>query len=395
MASVYPGAFDAFSNPLPTDKRTNHAAQHGNVNDAVEAIQAVLGLSPAGGSATVSARIGVVEGGVLSRVSGPGSSTDNALVRFDGTDGKTVQTSGITVDDSGNVTTDLTVSKTTATHTITSSSGISSLSLNTVAGTAAAIRLRTGTSLRWVIQKTSLAESGANAGSNFEIVSLSDAGALVATPVAITRATGKVTLGAVGATGGLELGASGPRVMSGTGSPEGVVSAPVGSQWTDTAATTGAIQWIKASGTGNTGWVVQYGDTGWRECVTTDTAIFTNATFNAANPNAFMHIRRLGGVVFMRFYSGAGTFTTNYQTIITMPAGFRPTAYTTPAGVTAPSIQMFSAVTLPTLLGLYFQNASELRNGQGWGSGAAYHGATSWTGDDSAWPTSLPGIALT
>ena len=37
-------------------------------------------------------------------VSGPGSSTDNALARFDGTGGKTLQNSGVTVDDSGNLT---------------------------------------------------------------------------------------------------------------------------------------------------------------------------------------------------------------------------------------------------------------------------------------------------
>jgi hypothetical protein len=36
--------------------------------------------------------------------SGPGSSTDNAIVRFDGTGGKTGQTSGVTVDDSNNLT---------------------------------------------------------------------------------------------------------------------------------------------------------------------------------------------------------------------------------------------------------------------------------------------------
>ena len=52
--------------------------------------------------------------------------------------------------------------------------------------------------------------------------------------------------------------------LSGTGSPQGVVSAPVGSQYRDTAATTGAVIWVKASGTGTSGWVVQYGDTGWR-----------------------------------------------------------------------------------------------------------------------------------
>ena len=36
--------------------------------------------------------------------SGPGSATDNAVVRFDGTGGKTAQNSGVTIDDSNNVT---------------------------------------------------------------------------------------------------------------------------------------------------------------------------------------------------------------------------------------------------------------------------------------------------
>lgn len=51
----------------------------------------------------------------------------------------------------------------------------------------------------------------------------------------------------------------------GSGFPDGKVSAPVGSVYTDTAATNGAIRWIKTSGTGSSGWVVEYGDTGWRD----------------------------------------------------------------------------------------------------------------------------------
>jgi len=38
-------------------------------------------------------------------VSGPASSTDNAIVRFDGTTGKLIQNSGVTIDDSDNITT--------------------------------------------------------------------------------------------------------------------------------------------------------------------------------------------------------------------------------------------------------------------------------------------------
>ena len=36
-------------------------------------------------------------------VTGPGSSTDNAIARFDGAGGKTLQNSGITIDDSNNL----------------------------------------------------------------------------------------------------------------------------------------------------------------------------------------------------------------------------------------------------------------------------------------------------
>ena len=48
--------------------------------------------------------------------------------------------------------------------------------------------------------------------------------------------------------------------LTGVGFPNGVVSAPVGSKYIDTAATNGALEWMKASGVGNTGWVVSVGD---------------------------------------------------------------------------------------------------------------------------------------
>ena len=57
--------------------------------------------------------------------------------------------------------------------------------------------------------------------------------------------------------------------FTGTGSPEGKVAAPVGSIYTDTAATNGAIRWIKTSGTGDAGWKIQWGDTGWRSIAST------------------------------------------------------------------------------------------------------------------------------
>jgi hypothetical protein len=53
--------------------------------------------------------------------------------------------------------------------------------------------------------------------------------------------------------------------LTGTGSPQGVIAATVGTTYADTAGTTGAWEWIKTSGTGTTtGWVVKTGDTGLR-----------------------------------------------------------------------------------------------------------------------------------
>ncbi len=54
----------------------------------------------------------------------------------------------------------------------------------------------------------------------------------------------------------LRLGVSGgPLIIAGSGSPEGVVNAPVGSEFHRTDGGAGTTLYIKESGTGNTGWV--------------------------------------------------------------------------------------------------------------------------------------------
>ena len=52
--------------------------------------------------------------------------------------------------------------------------------------------------------------------------------------------------------------------IHGQGMPNGKVVAPVGTTYVDTNATNGALKWIKRTGTGNQGWEVLTGDTGWR-----------------------------------------------------------------------------------------------------------------------------------
>ena len=48
---------------------------------------------------------------------------------------------------------------------------------------------------------------------------------------------------------------AGLRLYSGTGSPENVVSAPVGSLYQRTDGGAGTTLYVKESGTGNTGWI--------------------------------------------------------------------------------------------------------------------------------------------
>jgi hypothetical protein len=52
-------------------------------------------------------------------------------------------------------------------------------------------------------------------------------------------------------------GATGPTWTAGTGSPEGVVTAPVGSLFSRTDGGAGTSFYVKESGTGNTGWVAK------------------------------------------------------------------------------------------------------------------------------------------
>ena len=63
-------------------------------------------------------------------------------------------------------------------------------------------------------------------------------------------------------TGGAVTSATSSEIR-GTGMPNGVVEAPIGTTYIDTAKTNGALKWIKTTDGGTTGWKVVEGDTGW------------------------------------------------------------------------------------------------------------------------------------
>ncbi len=129
MATNYPTSADSFDT-IASDKKTSdavggrtHRAMHNDLGDAIEAIEAELGVNPSGSDATVVARLAAIEAGTnlaagsidnshiasgaaiaVSKLAGhPTTTTDNAVTRFDGTAGNT-QNSGVIISDGRAVT---------------------------------------------------------------------------------------------------------------------------------------------------------------------------------------------------------------------------------------------------------------------------------------------------
>ena len=78
--------------------------------------------------------------------------------------------------------------------------------------------------------------------------------------------------------------------IHGTGMPNGKVTAPVGTTYVDTAVTSGALKWIKRQGSGNQGWEVLTGDTGWRAL-----------NIKSKLGNSYLKVRRKNDVVTYQF----------------------------------------------------------------------------------------------
>jgi len=70
MPTNYPGALDAFTNPTAGDSLSTpavlHTAQHSNINDAVEAIQALIGVTGSTVTGTLIKRLADAEANISS-----------------------------------------------------------------------------------------------------------------------------------------------------------------------------------------------------------------------------------------------------------------------------------------------------------------------------------------
>jgi len=108
-------------------------------------------------------------------------------------------------------------------------------------------------------------------------------------------------------------------VRKGRGSPLNVVIAPVGTEYIDVDGTSGARKWYKAVGTGNTGWIVVDGDTGWR-----DITSLLHADFAKADSVGRIALRRIGDVV---YFEGRIKRVGTGNLVAAMPTGFAGIGY--------------------------------------------------------------------
>lgn len=126
---------------------------------------------------------------------------------------------------------------------------------------------------------------------------------------------------------GTQIVSTETRFFEGDGNPNGVVAAPVGSRYIDKIATLGAVQWIKSTGTGNTGWFTLEGDSGWLQVGAAGNAPFLNSFVNYGSAWTTAAYRKLNGVTHLKGLVNkvAGT---RVLPIFNLPVGFRPSGDT-------------------------------------------------------------------
>lgn len=78
--------------------------------------------------------------------------------------------------------------------------------------------------------------------------------------------------------------------LTGTGMPNGKVEGTLGQTYVDTAKTNGALKWIKRTPSGNQGWAVLDGDTGWKK-----------QNIVSKLGNSYLQIRRVNNTVYYQF----------------------------------------------------------------------------------------------
>ena len=110
---------------------------------------------------------------------------------------------------------------------------------------------------------------------NGNIVTLSDGGGSIILPASSQNAPSASTSSSE---------------LTGEGMPNGKVEGTLGQTYVDTRRTNGALKWIKRTPSGNQGWVVLDGDTGWK-----------NLNVLSKLGNSYVRVRRINDTVYYQF----------------------------------------------------------------------------------------------
>ncbi|MBK8168425.1 MAG: hypothetical protein IPK64_20950 [bacterium] len=259
------------------------------------------------------------------------------------------------------------------------------LTIGTVTtGTAAATI--TGTDASPVLNLT-LPSAGAN---GVNTAAIQD-GAVTAAKLATT---GRFTF-PTGAANGYGF-TSGASHLSGTGTPEGVVTAAPGSSWLqigDAVTVSGNLLWRKATGTGNTGWVPEgaLADTGWRNVLTWAGGAFTDTPLGTPHADwtciggGHLYIRRISNTEVQYYCYG------NLKSPAT--GGSQPLLPNLPS-----AFKGLGSFPVSTSAGFALQLAPTMDRAGDSAWVDAYL-PMSWTArlpllTSDAWPSSLPGTAI-
>ena len=174
----------------------------------------------------------------------------------------------------------------------------------------------------------------------------------------------------------------GERERYGTGSPEGVVAAPVGTYYTDTALTNGAMRWAKKTGTGSTGWVCVSGDTGVRDVASLLTSGWT------ATAGTLTLARRGDTVTLASNHNGLNPAAKTGSVFMFLPSGFRPMPFSsTPLNYRAVGNGFESGSETPRKIVAQSDGALTQATAT-----STFTFSVAWSTGDP-WPTTLPGTA--
>lgn len=169
--------------------------------------------------------------------------------------------------------------------------------------------------------------------------------------------------------------------IRGTGMPEYRVKASVGTYYTDTAATNGAIRWIKASGSDKRGWKVVYGDTGWRS---------VPQILSTSMKASVVKVRRINNTVYLYAALTGWAYNWNGGGTAGLPDGLRPNDQ-----MQGPSAGRHGNSYLTWIIQTSGQINAEAASAQNPTPTLPPIVSVSYLPNDNVpWPTTLPGTAM-